>query len=125
MSNVDGGGLRYDAGKLRMDLVPMSTLRSLARVLGKGAEKYAPNNWRRGMEYSKVVACLLRHLSQWVDGEDIDQESGLNHLDHIMANAAFLVEYNDYYPEGDDRFKVLESDANSNMPNFLAKTLEK
>ena len=102
---LDGGGLRKNEGKLRTDLVPMSTLRSLARVLGKGAEKYEDNNWRRGMKWSTVQASLLRHLMLWIDGEDIDQESGLNHMDHIMANVAFLLEYIEIYPEGDDRFK--------------------
>ena len=102
---LDGGGLRKNEGKLRTDLVPMSTLRSLARVLGKGAEKYEDNNWRRGMKWSTVQASLLRHLMLWIDGEDIDQESGLNHMDHIMANVTFLLEYIEVYPEGDDRFK--------------------
>ena len=41
---VDGGGLRKNDGKLRTDLIPMSSLRSLSRVLGKGAEKYDDNN---------------------------------------------------------------------------------
>ena len=102
---LDGGGLRKNEGKLRTDLVPMSTLRSLARVLGKGAEKYEDYNWRRGLKWSTVQASLLRHLMLWIDGEDIDQESGLNHMDHIMANVAFLLEYIEIYPEGDDRFK--------------------
>ena len=102
---IDGGGLRKNGGKLRTDLIPMSSLRSLSRVLGKGAEKYADNNWRRGMNWSTVQASLLRHLMLWIDGEDIDDESGLNHMDHVMANVAFLVEYIEVYPEGDDRFK--------------------
>jgi len=104
-AKVDGGGLRKNGGKLRTDLIPMSSLRSLSRVLGKGAEKYDDNNWRRGMKWSTVQGCLFRHLMKWIDGEDIDDESGLNHMDHVMANVAFLVEYIERYPEGDDRFK--------------------
>jgi len=102
---LDGGGLRKNDGKLRMDLVPMSSLRALARVLGKGCDKYEDNNWRRGMKWSIVQASLLRHLMLWIDGEDIDKESGLNHMDHVAANVAFLLEYIEVFPQGDDRFK--------------------
>lgn len=103
---VDGGGLRHNTGKLRMDLVPTTAMRALARVMGYGAKKYAPFNWARGMQYSIVIGCLLRHLTAWMDGEDNDPESGLSHLDHVIANVAFLIHYAEHYKAGDDRFKL-------------------
>lgn len=87
------GGRRLNAGKLPMHLVPTSLVRSVAAVLGKGAEKYAPRNWEKGMELSIPYACAMRHLLAWMDGEDNDPESGLPHLAHVATNAAFILEY--------------------------------
>ncbi len=100
---IDGKGLRYNDGKLRIDLVPESAIRGIAGVLTFGAKKYAPNNWRKGMQWSIVLASLKRHLAAIDRGEDYDTESTLMHIDHILTNAAFLKEYYKIYPQGDDR----------------------
>ena len=86
-----------------MELVPISAIEALADVLQKGAEKYAPRNWERGMEWSKCYACAMRHLTSWFKGEDLDKETELNHLKHALTNIAFLIEYTETYPLGDDR----------------------
>lgn len=104
---VDGGGKRLNSGKLRMDLVPTTAIKALARVLGYGAAKYGTDgNWMRGMSWNIVIGCLYRHLVAFQEGEDNDPESGLSHLDHVIANAAFLVHYAEHYKAGDDRFKL-------------------
>jgi len=105
----DGKALRYNSGKLRMELVPISAIRGLAEVFGKGAEKYAPRNWEKGFKYSVPYACLLRHLTAFWGGEDLDKETGLSHMKHVLANAAMLVEFLETYPEGDDR-PVIDED---------------
>jgi predicted nucleic acid-binding Zn-ribbon protein len=102
---VDGGGKRDDLGKFRMDLVPSSMLYAMAKVMEKGAEKYAPNNWRRGMKWSKPYSCLMRHIQKWNDCEDLDSETNLSHLYHALANIAMLIEYETTCPELDDRYK--------------------
>lgn len=99
----DGGGLRYNQGKLRLDLLPENALRDVAKVFTMGAEKYGDNNWRRGMRWNNVVASLERHLSAFKRGEDFDPESGLPHISHLVANGLFLGEYYTIYPQGDDR----------------------
>lgn len=101
--SVDGGGLRHNSGKAPMELVPPSLFRSVASVLGFGAKKYAPRNWERGMKWSIPYACAMRHLLAWKDGEEVDPESGLPHLDHVATNIAFLIEYRKTFPQGDDR----------------------
>lgn len=103
-NEVDGNAQRFNHGKLRMDLVPVSAVNALARVLTYGAAKYDPNNWRRGFEYSVPYACLMRHMMAWQDGEDIDSESGLSHLDHAIANLAMLIEFERECPHLDDRW---------------------
>lgn len=108
MSKVDGGGKRYNKGKLPLELVPFSSLEAMAKVLEKGAEKYAPFNWARGMSWQSVYGCAMRHLGKWHSPHhsDMDEETGLNHLYHALCNIAFLIEYEKTCPELDDRFKI-------------------
>ena len=94
------GGLRERAGKIPVELAPPSltwavaaVLGKAAGVLGKGAAKYAPRNWEKGMEYSVCYACAVRHLLKWWGGEERDPESGETHLAHVATNVAFLIEY--------------------------------
>lgn len=96
-------GLRFNTGKTRYDLVPAFAQEQYAKVLTKGAEKYAERNWEKGMRWSKVLASLERHLAAIKNGEDIDPETGMLHSAHVMCNAAFLTEYYKIYPQGDDR----------------------
>lgn len=101
-TNRDGRGLRYDSNKPRLDLIPMLALEQAARVLEFGAGKYGMHNWARGMAWSRVVGCILRHLSKIQQGEVIDEESGLPHSAHVLCNALFLATYEVTYPEGND-----------------------
>jgi hypothetical protein len=103
MSDGEQKGLRYDSGKIRHDLLPAHAINELAKVLTYGAKKYAPNNWRKGMEWSRIIGPLKRHLNAIERGEDYDPETGLLHAAHVMCNAAFLTEFYRIYPEGDDR----------------------
>jgi hypothetical protein len=99
------GGLRYNQGKTRYDLLPAISIDELARVLTRGAEKYAERNWEKGMKWTTVLASLERHLYAIKRGEDYDPESGLLHSAHVMCNAMFLTEYYTTHPEYDDRPK--------------------
>jgi hypothetical protein len=85
-------GVKHDQDKLRMDLIPVSGINAVAETLTHGAKKYGDRNWENGLLYSRVYAALLRHLTAWWGGEDIDSESGLSHLSHVATNAFFLVE---------------------------------
>jgi hypothetical protein len=96
-------GLRYNEGKLRVDLIPPEWILGLAEVMTKGAEKYEARNWEKGMEWSKCYASLLRHTLKFWSGEDIDPESGLPHAYHIAWNALALYTYSQTHPEYDDR----------------------
>jgi hypothetical protein len=102
-SNEKGSGARYDLGKTRYELIPTHLLASTADVFAYGAQKYAAWNWAKGMPWSKVIGCIKRHLAAIERGEDIDPESGLPHIGHLMCNALMLEHYRTAYPEGDDR----------------------
>lgn len=100
---MKGEGLRYNKGKLRLDLLHPKATEGLARVLTAGANKYSDRNWESGMSWTTVLASLKRHLDAFERGEDFDPETGELHIDHLQCNAHFLSAYYSIYPEGDDR----------------------
>lgn len=94
----------------RFDLIPVDALTQLARHYGAGARKYDDNQWRKGYEYSKSYAALQRHLTQWWGGEDIDEETGSNHMAAVAWHAFTLLTFIKDFPEFDDRFRTGEVD---------------
>lgn len=97
-------GVKFDAGKPRFDLVDPYAVEGLANVLTFGAHKYAANNWRGGMPYSRLIASLERHLAEFKKGIDLDPESGLPHIDHLGCNWHFLSYFTKHRPDLDDRW---------------------
>lgn len=87
-----------------MHLVPPEWERLLGEVMGAGAKKYAPNNWRKGLAYSGCYASARRHLAAWMEGEEVDPETGLSHLGHVAWNALALYSYQTHGVGVDDRF---------------------
>lgn len=96
-------GVKFDQGKLRMELLPPDALEALARILTDGAVKYNERNWEKGMSWSRPYAALLRHLLAFWRGQDIDPESGHPHLWHVLCNAVFLTSYQIRSAGKDDR----------------------
>lgn len=86
-------GLRYDAGKVRLDLIPPVWIWALGQVMTKGAEKYEPNNWLKGMDWSKCVGAMDRHALKWLAGETYDPETGCHHMAMVAWNALALMTY--------------------------------
>lgn len=97
--------LKYDSDKPPISLIPRSALLGAANVLNFGKQKYAAHNWRKGMEWSRLIDATLRHLMAFNEGEDKDSESNLNHLHHALVDIMFLCEYYDSKLGKDDRFK--------------------
>jgi hypothetical protein len=85
--------LRFNADKLRYDLIPADALEELVRVYTQGAAKYAPRNWEKGFDWMSVYASLMRHLQAWAQGEDRDPETGRLHMSHVEWNAQVLVAF--------------------------------
>jgi hypothetical protein len=103
---ADGGGLRLDEGKERVDLFPPDALMELGRVYGAGSIKYPLRNWERGMPWSKVIGPLLRHLFKWMRGEERDPEDGQRHIAKVAWNAIALLTYELRGIGTDDRSKA-------------------
>jgi hypothetical protein len=112
-------GLRFNDGKLMYDLVPPYPMEQIAKVFTRGAMKYAPHNWKKGMPWTEVTASLMRHLEAFRAGEDFDYDkncescktgnctnhSGLYHMAHVAVNAMFIIDFYRSNPKFDDRPK--------------------
>ena len=108
-------GAKFDAGKVRIELVPPELLFSVATILTFGANKYADRNWEKGMNWGRVFGALMRHMWCWWGGKgpttksflfgDLDEETGLSHLAHAGCCIAFLIAYEERGVGKDDRLK--------------------
>lgn len=96
-------GVKFDNGKPPLGLIPRQALEAEARVMAFGAEKYGRDNWRGGMDWSRLTDAALRHITAFVDGEDLDPETGLPHLAHARCCMAFLLAYGALELGQDDR----------------------
>lgn len=106
MNKKETTAIREDTGKVRLDLIsPIATI-GTAQVLTYGASKYPLHNWRKGLQWSRCIGSLMRHLFKFMAGEDFDQETGLPHIDHVASNAMFLQEYFRTHKELDDRYNT-------------------
>lgn len=88
-------GQKFDAGKVRLDLIPPELLFGVGSVLTFGATKYGDRNWENGIKWSRVFAALMRHMWAWWKGEKLDPETGMSHLWHAGCCVAFLIAYED------------------------------
>jgi hypothetical protein len=89
-------------------LIPYRPLSEVAKVYGYGAEKYAPQNWRRGYPWSWSLDALFRHIEAFRSGESEDPESGLHHLAHASFHLNALMVFDFDVLGTDDRGDVLE-----------------
>jgi hypothetical protein len=81
-------------GKVDYSVLPMNILALDAAAMMEGEAKYGRFNWRQdSIEARTYIAAIGRHLYGdpangsvgWVNGEDIDPDSGLHHLVKVRA----------------------------------------
>lgn len=82
-------GVKNDDGKLPYDLLPFDALDEVVKVFQFGAIKYSRRNWEKGFKQHRLEAAILRHMSQHMQGEMFDKESGCLHMAHIVATGLF------------------------------------
>lgn len=58
-------GVKFDDGKVKFSLLPWDAVREVAVVFTRGAKKYEPRNWEKGMAWSRVYDSTQRHLTDW------------------------------------------------------------
>jgi hypothetical protein len=71
-------------GKSRLDLISPIFLDRLGVLLAKGAAHYGERNWEKGMNLSRIQASCMRHIVQWLDGQD-DEDHAIQAAFNLMA----------------------------------------
>jgi hypothetical protein len=99
----ENSGKKNDQGKPQLSLITRESLAAEARAFAYGAKKYDKNNYKKGMDWSRIIDALMRHTAAFNAKEDLDPESGLCHLDHMKACVAMLVYYHENKVGKDDR----------------------
>lgn len=86
---MDTGSQRdTQEGKPRYDLIPVTSLRRLADLYARGAEKYDDFNWAKGQPFSRVYASMFRHLIAFAEGDTEE-----DHLAAVAWNAFAIMHY--------------------------------
>ena len=101
------GALRYDTDKPDLSLIPSEFFVGLARVFMYGTQKYAKDNWRMGMKWSRMYNSAMRHVLAFWASQNTDEESGLHHLLHAAWNILCLWWYTQHNIGTDDRYKKM------------------
>lgn len=97
-------GAKFDAGKVRLGLLPVKALLAVAGVLtwaisdecfAQNGKRYAPHGWKTVENWrERYTDAGLRHFYAYQDGEDYDVGKGGSrymHLAHLGCCALFLL----------------------------------
>lgn len=99
-------GTKHDGDKPAISYIPKAALWEEGKAFAYGAQKYSQHNFKHGIAITRTLSAAMRHIIQFLDGENIDKESGCHHLGSARANIAMaldtLARYGDKF---DDRFK--------------------
>lgn len=94
----------YGVQKPAIHLIPPPALLHMAAAFAEGARKYGAYNWReKKVSTSIYTGASLRHLMSFMDGEDIDPESGKKHLGHVLACIGIILDAEAVGNLNDDR----------------------
>lgn len=84
-------GMKFDHDKADYSLLPFGAMDEVVKVLTYGARKYNRNNWQH-VDDVRYQAAAMRHFSAYMQGEQIDPESGVQHLAHMVCSVLFLIQ---------------------------------
>lgn len=95
-------GRKDDFGKIRITTLfekPFANeIESVVKVLELGAKKYGDHNWKIVLDgdcgEDRYMNAFRRHWQEILKGKLIDEESGLSHYAHAIANLFFLFHKN-------------------------------
>lgn len=79
--------------KLPMHLFPQSAVAFGVIGLLNGMLKYGRTNWREaGIRPSIYVDAIIRHLTDWFEGNEVDPDDGVHNLAGAQASLAILID---------------------------------
>jgi hypothetical protein len=81
--------IQYTARSLGLEEISILTM--VSEVSKFGANKYGLNNYIHGTQVSRRLNSASRHLLKYMIGNKVyDEESGLHHLAHFIANILII-----------------------------------
>ena len=84
-----------------LSCIPCGPLFEIGAAMLDGSCKYGRHNYRSiGVRSSVYYDAMLRHIMRWWEGEEVDKDSGCQHLAHAAACAIILMDCPDV---NDDR----------------------
>ena len=86
-------GKKYDANKLRYDLINITALEEVIKALMFGANLYGDGNYR--LVKNKRIrywSAAMRHLTEYKKGSRKDTDSKLHPLAHAIVDCLFIIE---------------------------------
>ncbi len=101
---MEQGGKKFDSNKPPLDLIPYDAIEEIGKVLAQGAIKYDRANWTNGILMSRLLSASMRHIGQFNNGEDYDEETKTLHLANAATNLLFAIWMYKYRTDLDDRW---------------------
>lgn len=103
---ADGKGWKFDQEKNRLELIPPEAIEEMGWVYTFGAQKYADNNWMRGINYTRLLGAIKRHVKAIENCKDIDPEFKTMHAAHAawgLFTLIYFMKHPERYAKFDDR----------------------
>lgn len=98
----------------------------LGLAMLEGARKYGRHNYRTsGVRASVYYDATFRHIVKWWEGEDIDPDSGLNHITKAIASLMVLRDAMIYGKVIDDRPPSVDASIWDKLNDKAVKIMEK
>jgi len=77
--------------KVPFSATPSEVIAEIGLAMMEGARKYGRHNYRvTGVRASVYYDALQRHICSWWEGQDIDPDSGLNHVTKALSTLVVL-----------------------------------
>ena len=87
--NAEKGEYRFGCG-VRFDLLDPDFIRGMAHIMHRGAEKYGPDNWKKGLTgENSGINHAVKHCMEYLADEPCDYGEREAHLYQVAVNAMF------------------------------------
>lgn len=81
------------ARRVDISLLPAAGIIHGSHAMMDGAAKYNPYNWREKKVPARTyISAAMRHLLDYLDGEETATDSGVHHLGHVIGCCAIVLD---------------------------------
>lgn len=86
---------KYPVDRADLTRLPWKALEIVAKVIESGDRKYQAGDWimaPQRIDGRRDLNSSLRHIGEFIEGKDVDEDSGESPLAHAAARLLFLLE---------------------------------